>query len=54
MPALTVPAAIPAVTELDTPASSRASAKIVRAAGPSMGSSVAAAWARSSMGVPAA
>jgi len=43
---------MPAVTLDESPANSSATAKIVRAAGPRMGSSVAAASARSSMARP--
>ena len=52
MPAVMVPAAIAAVTLLESPANSSATAKIVELAGPRMGESVAAAAARSSMTMP--
>ncbi len=52
MPALTVPAAMPAVTLLERPANSRATAKIVELAGPRIGERVAAAAARSSTITP--
>ena len=52
MPAVTVPAAIPAVTLLDNPAKRSATAKIVELAGPRMGERVAAAAARSSTTMP--
>ena len=48
MPAVMVPAAMPAVTLLDMPANSSATAKMVELAGPRMGESVSAATARSS------
>ena len=54
MPAVMVPAAMPAVTLLDSPANSSATAKIVELAGPKMGESVAAATARSSTIMPCA
>ena len=47
-----VPAAMAAVTLLESPANSSATAKIVELAGPRMGESVAAAAARSSMTIP--
>ncbi len=52
MPALMVPAAMPAVTEDESPASSSATAKMIVAAEPRMGESVAAAVARSSTTTP--
>ena len=52
MPAVMVPAAMAAVTLLESPANSSATAKIVELAGPRMGESVAAAAARSSMTMP--
>ena len=48
-----VPAAMPAVIDELTPAKSRASAKTIDAAGPAMGTSVDAAWERSSTWMPA-
>ncbi len=52
IPAVTVPAAIPAVTLLESPANSSATAKMTELAGPTMGESVAAAAARSSTTTP--
>ena len=54
MPAVMVPAAMPAVTLLERPANSNATARMVELAGPKMGESVAAATARSSTTMPCA
>ena len=54
MPDEMMPAAMPAVTELERPANRSASAKMTRAAEPSKGSSVEAASDRSSITMPCA